>query len=35
MVSMHKTKRFLAECNELRLPLKISVAEGGEITFIH
>jgi hypothetical protein len=29
-----QTKRFKAVCNEL-LPLKIRVAEGGDITFIH
>jgi hypothetical protein len=32
---MHETKRFLAVRNELLWPLKIRVAEGGDITFIH
>ena len=35
MTCMHKTKRFLAVRNELLLLLKIRVAEGGDITFIH
>jgi len=29
-----QTKRFKAVLNELILPLKIRVAEGGDITFI-
>jgi hypothetical protein len=32
---MHKTNLFLAVRNELLLLLKIRVAEGGDITFIH
>ena len=35
MMCMHKTKRFKAVRNELLLPLKIRVAEGGHITLIH
>jgi hypothetical protein len=31
---MHKTTRFLAAHNELLLPLKIHVTEGGDIMFI-
>ena len=31
MMCMHKTKRFLAARNELLLPLKIRVTEGGDI----
>jgi len=34
MMCMHKTF-FLAVRNELLLPLKIRVTEGGDITFIH
>ena len=35
MMCMHKTKLFLSVRNELLLPLKIRVTEGGDITFIH
>ena len=32
---MPKTKRFYAVRNGLLLPLKMLVAEGGDITFVH
>jgi hypothetical protein len=32
MMCMHKTKLFLAIRNEPLLPLKIRIAEGGDIT---
>jgi hypothetical protein len=35
MTCMHKTKRCLAVRNELLLPLKIRVAEGGDLRFFH
>jgi len=30
-----QNKTFLSSCNELLLPLKIRLTEGGDITFIH